>query len=183
MGTVTFDWQAFSALYPEFSAVGQVSAAAMFGKATTLYLDNTDDSPVTDLNEREQLLFLLVAHLCSLRGLGSGKDGQAGLVGRITSASQGSVSVSVDNSGSNDASWWYLQTPYGADYWQATAPTAPYRSMEYGRRRRTVQWSMYRAVHLRVIRGIITGDTGGGVDGKQSYGRQTVPAEAETGRR
>lgn len=25
--------------------------------------------------------------------------------------------------------------------------------------------------------------TGGGVDGKQSYGRQTVPAEAETGRR
>lgn len=37
MGTVTFDWQAFSALYPEFSAVGQVSAAAMFGKATTLY--------------------------------------------------------------------------------------------------------------------------------------------------
>ncbi|EDJ4876599.1 DUF4054 domain-containing protein, partial [Salmonella enterica] len=49
-------------------------------------------------------------------------------VGRITSASQGSVSVSVDNSGSNDASWWYLQTPYGADYWQATAP---YRSMEY----------------------------------------------------
>ncbi|HFE6697600.1 TPA: DUF4054 domain-containing protein [Salmonella enterica subsp. enterica serovar Newport] len=128
MGTVTFDWQAFSALYPEFSAVGQVSAAAMFGKATTLYLDNTDDSPVTDLNEREQLLFLLVAHLCSLRGLGSGKDGQDGLVGRITSASQGSVSVSADNSGSNDASWWYLQTPYGADYWQATAP---YRSMEY----------------------------------------------------
>lgn len=166
MGKVTFDWQAFSALYPEFSAVGQVSAAAMFGKATTLYLDNTDDSPVTDLNEREQLLFLLVAHLCSLRGLGSGKDG---LVGRITSASQGSVSVSVDNSGSNDASWWYLQTPYGADYWQATAP---YRSMEY-----------VPAVHLRVIRGIITGDTGGGVDGKQSYGRQTVPAEAETGRR
>lgn len=47
MGTVTFDWQAFSALYPEFSAVGQVAAAAMFGKATALYLDNTDDSPVT----------------------------------------------------------------------------------------------------------------------------------------
>lgn len=163
MGTVTFDWQAFSALYPEFSAVGQVSAAAMFGKATTLYLDNTDDSSVTDLNEREQLLFLLVAHLCSLRGLGSGKDGQAGLVGRITSASQGSVSVSVDNSGSNDASWWYLALITGR------------------RRHRTVQWSMYRAVHLRVIRGIITGDTGGGVDGKQSYGRQTVPAEAETG--
>ncbi|EDZ09403.1 DUF4054 domain-containing protein [Salmonella enterica] len=128
MGKVTFDWQAFSALYPEFSAVGQVAAAALFGKATALYLDNTDDSPVTDLNEREQLLFLLVAHQCALRGFGKSGDGQPGLVGRITSASEGSVSVSVDNSGSNDASWWYLQTPYGADYWQATAP---YRSMQY----------------------------------------------------
>ncbi|EKT3011237.1 DUF4054 domain-containing protein, partial [Salmonella enterica] len=100
----------------------------VFNQVTALYLDNTDESPVADLNEREQLLFLLVAHLCSLRGLGSGKDGQSGLVGRITSASEGSVSVSVDNSGSNDASWWYLQTPYGAAYWQATAP---YRSMQY----------------------------------------------------
>ncbi|ECG7363938.1 DUF4054 domain-containing protein, partial [Salmonella enterica subsp. enterica serovar Stanley] len=93
MGTVTFDWQAFSALYPEFSAVGQVAAAALFGKATALYLDNTDDSPVTDLNEREQLLFLLVAHQCALRGFGKSGDGQPGLVGRITSASEGSVSV------------------------------------------------------------------------------------------
>ncbi|EAR8731058.1 DUF4054 domain-containing protein, partial [Salmonella enterica] len=128
MGTVTFDSQVFVSLYPEFSTATPELLTAVFNQVTALYLDNTDDSPVTDLNEREQLLFLLVAHLCSLRGLGSGKDGQAGLVGRITSASEGSVSVSVDNSGSNDASWWYLQTSYGADYWQATAP---YRSMQY----------------------------------------------------
>ncbi|ELK3149846.1 DUF4054 domain-containing protein [Salmonella enterica] len=128
MGTVTFDSKVFVSLYPEFSAAGAVVLTAVFNQVTALYLDNTDESPVADLNEREQLLFLLVAHLCSLRGLGSGKDGQSGLVGRITSASEGSVSVFVDNSGSNDASWWYLQTPYGAAYWQATAP---YRSMQY----------------------------------------------------
>ncbi|EFW0674713.1 DUF4054 domain-containing protein, partial [Shigella dysenteriae] len=117
MGTVTFDCRMFVSLYPEFSTVTPELLTAVFNRATALYLDNTDDSPVTDLKEREQLLFLLVAHLCALRGLGNGRDGQAGLVGRITSASEGSVSVSVDNSGSNDASWWYLQTPWGADYW------------------------------------------------------------------
>ncbi|EDZ3532392.1 DUF4054 domain-containing protein [Salmonella enterica subsp. arizonae] len=128
MGTVTFDSQVFVSLYPEFSSVGEPVLAAVFNQVTSLYLDNTDESPVTDLNEREQLLFLLVAHLCSLRGFGKSGDGQTGLVGRITSASEGSVSVSVDNSGSNDASWWYLQTPYGAAWWQATMP---YRSMQY----------------------------------------------------
>ncbi|HCS1854801.1 TPA: DUF4054 domain-containing protein [Shigella dysenteriae] len=128
MGTVMFDCRMFVSLYPEFSTVTPELLTAVFNQATALYQDNTDDSPVTDLKEREQLLFLLVAHLCALRGLGNGRDGQAGLVGRITSASEGSVSVSVDNSGSNDASWWYLQTPWGADYWQATAP---YGSMQY----------------------------------------------------
>ncbi|HGB5896888.1 TPA: DUF4054 domain-containing protein, partial [Salmonella enterica subsp. enterica serovar Kottbus] len=75
MGTVTFDSQVFVSLYPEFSTATPELLTAVFNQVTALYLDNTDDSPVTDLNEREQLLFLLVAHLCSLRGLGSGKDG------------------------------------------------------------------------------------------------------------
>lgn len=94
-----------------FAAASNDLLQARFNQAATLYLDNTDASLIADLKEREQLLFLLVAHLCALRGEDNG------LVGRITSASEGSVSVSVDSSGSNDASWWYLQTPYGADYW------------------------------------------------------------------
>ncbi|STK50277.1 Uncharacterised protein [Escherichia coli] len=81
MGTVTFDCRMFVSLYPEFSTVTPELLTAVFNQATALYLDNTDDSPVTDLKEREQLLFLLVAHLCALRGLGNGRDGQAGLVG------------------------------------------------------------------------------------------------------
>lgn len=122
MGVVTFDSKAFRALYPMFAAASNDLLQARFNQAATLYLDNTDASLIADLKEREQLLFLLVAHLCALRGEDNG------LVGRITSASEGSVSVSVDSSGSNDASWWYLQTPYGADYWQATAP---YRTWRY----------------------------------------------------
>ncbi|HBC5219953.1 TPA: DUF4054 domain-containing protein [Serratia marcescens] len=135
MGAVVFNIKAFRALYPAFatgcgSAPSDDLLEALFNQASTLYLDNTDESKVQDLKEREQLFFLLVAHLCALRGFGSGQSGGqgSGLVGRIISASEGSVSVSVDSAGSNDQSWWYLQTPYGADYWQATAP---YRTMVY----------------------------------------------------
>lgn len=129
MAVVVFNPATFRELYPEFSSASDTLLTALFNQACALYLDNTDESVVQDVNEREQLLMLLVAHLCTLRGLG--KDGQgssSGLVGRITSASEGSVSVSVDSSGSNDESWWYLQTPWGAAYWQATSP---YRSMVY----------------------------------------------------
>lgn len=130
MGVVTFDIRTFRELYPEFAAASETLLVALFNQASTLYLNNTDESAVQDVKEREQLLFLLVAHLCALRGFGSGQTGGqgGGLVGRITSASEGSVSVSVDSSGSNDQSWWFLQTPYGASYWQATAP---YRTMRY----------------------------------------------------
>ncbi|MHC5174343.1 DUF4054 domain-containing protein [Serratia rhizosphaerae] len=135
MGVVVFDIAAFRELYPEFAtgcgtAPSDKLLEALFNQASALYLDNTDASVVQDLKEREQLLFMLVAHLCALRGFGTGGGGgqSSGLVGRITSASEGSVSVSVDAAGSNDASWWYLQTPYGAAYWQATAP---YRTMQY----------------------------------------------------
>lgn len=76
MGTVTFDCRMFVSLYPEFSTVTPELLTAVFNRATALYPDNTDDSPVTDLKEREQLLFLLVAHLCALRGWETGETGR-----------------------------------------------------------------------------------------------------------
>jgi len=129
MAAVVFNPKLFRELYPMFSAMSDPLLEALFVQAC-MYLDNTDASLVMDLKEREQLLMLLLAHLCALRGYGEkdGASGGSGLVGRITSASEGSVSVSVDSSGSNDESWWYLQTPWGAEYWQLTSP---YRSMIY----------------------------------------------------
>ncbi len=131
MAVVNFDVATFRELYPEFSTASDTLLSGLFKQASTLYLNNTDFSPVEDITEREQLLFLLVAHLCYLRGHGSGGNGKTGsreLVGKITNASEGSVSVAVDSGGSNDESWWYLQSSYGAAFWQATAP---YRTMRY----------------------------------------------------
>lgn len=126
MAVVVFDLAAFRESYPEFDAVSDSLLNANFVKAT-VYLNNTDSSPVADVNQRAVFLDMLVAHITALT---SGVNGQAasGLVGRVTSASEGSVSVSVDAGPSSSASWWYLQTPYGAAYWQATLS---YRTIRY----------------------------------------------------
>ncbi|WP_233133377.1 MULTISPECIES: DUF4054 domain-containing protein [Acetobacter] len=76
------------------------------------------------------LLGLVVAHLAQL---GSGSDappcadapggGQPALVGRVTSARMGSVQVEADAGPVAGSQGWWLQTPYGAAFWAATAFT------------------------------------------------------------
>lgn len=126
MAVVVFDIDAFRARYPEFSSVSDDLLKAYFAEAT-VYLNNTDLSPVTDVNQRAVFLNMLVAHLAAINN-GVGGQAATGLVGRVTSASEGSVSVSVDAGPSSASSWWYMQTPYGAAYWQATAA---YRTIRY----------------------------------------------------
>lgn len=126
MGVVIFDPAAFKLRYPEFSSVDSALLQQYFTQAT-IYLDNTDFSRVSDLAVRAMLLNMLVAHIAFLY---SGANGQSpsGLVGRIDSASEGSVSVHADMPGVTANSAWYMQTKYGADYWNATAP---FRTFQY----------------------------------------------------
>ncbi|HEM8614581.1 TPA: DUF4054 domain-containing protein [Citrobacter amalonaticus] len=126
MGVVIFDPAAFKLRYPEFSSVDSALLQQYFTQAT-IYLDNTDFSRVSDLAVRAMLLNMLVAHIAFLY---SGVNGQtpSGLVGRIDSASEGSVSVHADMPGVTANSAWYMQTKYGADYWNATAP---FRTFQY----------------------------------------------------
>lgn len=126
MAIVVFDIAAFRERYPEFDTVSDSLLNAYFVEAT-VYLDNTDCSAVADPAIRSVYLNMLVAHLAALN---SGVNGQppSGLVGRVASASEGSVSVSLGDVPSSSSSWWYLQTPYGAAYWQATAA---YRTVRY----------------------------------------------------
>lgn len=126
MAVVVFDPAAFKARYPEFSTVDDGTLTAYFYEAT-LYLNNSESSLVTDVTQRSVLLNMAVAHLAALY---SGVSGQAPsqLVGRITQASEGSVSVSSDIGPVSNSSAWWMQTKYGASYWAATAP---YRTMRY----------------------------------------------------
>lgn len=120
MAIVSLDVDTFRAIYPEFSNVSDTVLGFMFSEAG-LYLNNTNYSKISDVTVREQLLYMLVAHLCYIRlGTASGQGG-TGLVGRVSSASEGSVSVGTELGGLNDSATWFAQSPYGLMYWQATA--------------------------------------------------------------
>lgn len=132
MPAVVFDKARFQTAYPEVRAAG-AQLEMWFAQAESL-LDNTGRSIVKKPEEREMLLFLLVRHFAAL----AERAAQGGLVGRIASASEGSVSVSADMGAAIGNAAWYLQTPYGATYWQLTAKYRRFRYVSggcYARRR------------------------------------------------
>lgn len=124
-GVVTFDPTHFAQAFPAFADLGPIVTEEYFNQAC-LILNNTPQSPVCDLVRRATLLNLLTAHIGALAARNA-QGGQAGgLVGRINSATQGSVSVGTDFAAPQNASW-FLQTQYGALFWQATANLRTFR--------------------------------------------------------
>ncbi len=123
---VTFNFAQWIARYPEFSTLNPSLAQAYFNEAG-LYCDNTDASPVpadpTTSFPRVNYLWMLTAHIAALNQTGSSP-----LVGRISSASEGSVSVQTENNYPPGTPQWYQQTKYGAAFWAATGR---FRSMFY----------------------------------------------------
>lgn len=135
---VTFDYQAWLARYPEFKAVSEVMAQQYFSEAG-LYCANNACNPAFAGGTLPVLLNMLTAHIAWLNAPrdASGAPSSNGTVpgpavlGRVNSASEGSVSVGIDNGDATAASpsqAWYMTTPYGQAYWAATAP---YRTMRY----------------------------------------------------
>jgi len=124
MTAVVFDPAAFKARYPEFAAVGDPLLSACFGEAG-LYLSNTDNSPVQNLTRRAVLLNMLTAHIATLGGALS-SDGQPRPVGRVSSATEGSVSASMEYLAPGSSAW-FAQTQYGAAFWQATTSLRGFR--------------------------------------------------------
>jgi hypothetical protein len=131
MGVVVFDPAAFVQQYPAFAAYNTAHPTGLQGYFNTaaLYLSNKDSSRVADVATRATLLNLLVAHLAQLDGVTTpaGQGSQSQMVGRVSSATEGSVTVQTQMAAPGSAAW-YMQTQYGATYWQATAR---YRSMRY----------------------------------------------------
>lgn len=128
MAIVTFDAAAFVVRYPEFSTVSAGLLGAYFSEAT-MYLSNTDASRVSDPVQRAVLLNMLTAHIAALNGSGVNGAGASGMVGRINSASEGSVSASAEfATATNGTQAWFYQTQYGTAYWAASAR---FRTMQY----------------------------------------------------
>lgn len=121
MSSVTLDFAKFQADYPKFSNITS-DQFDFLSKQVIMYLDNTDNSVVDDLVARENMLYLLVAHLAYLFYGDASGNGGAGAVGRVSSAREGSVEVDMDIGNMPFNAAFFSQTPYGFMFWQMTKP-------------------------------------------------------------
>lgn len=130
MGVVVqFDYASWALQFPQFTGLGQTQVTTLILPIADKFNRNDGGGPVRDAALQTQLLNLMVAHVAwKMFGPdGSGNANSGGLVGPITDATEGSVSVSSDIPVTAN-SYWYNSTPFGAMWWTLTAP---FRTMRY----------------------------------------------------
>ena len=125
-GIVTFDPGLFIEAYPQFTEVTQAALQNNFN-AACLLLNNSYRSIVCDAPTRAQILNLITAHLTALLNGVWGQPPQ-GIVGRISNATQGSVSVQTEFKSDSEAASFFAQTQWGVLAWRALAI---YRTFRY----------------------------------------------------
>ena len=140
-GIVVFDFTEFTGIYPEFATAAQAACQNNFNLATLLLSNScgvtqasgccksASGSPVFNPAVRQSLLYMLTAHITFLNTpCGANNNQPPGIVGRINTATEGSVSVGAEMPGATINAAYFLQTKYGAQFW---AMTASVRSMRY----------------------------------------------------
>lgn len=137
---VVFNYATWTGRYPEFQNVLQAVAQLYFNEAC-LYIDNTGRGPITDPNTLTLILYMGTSHIAALNSpkiadqYNTYGTESSPLVGRIASASEGSVNVSVEFPDQDAAAAWWNQTKYGAAAWKAMAPFRTAFYLPSGRRR------------------------------------------------
>lgn len=126
MAVAVFDYTKWAAMFPYLATprggVTQPIAEGFFTIAELLFA-NDDCSPIKDPDKRLVFLNYIVAHLARLAGYPIDAGGAAapdGMVGRVSSATEGTVSISSDYGAVRESEAWWIQTPEGATFWQLT---------------------------------------------------------------
>lgn len=125
---ITFDLPTWTSLYPEFSACTAIQGQAWFNRASRIFANDAGNPANRDAGAMSDLLYMLTSHIAWLSAPrdNNGNPAATGkppspIVGRINTASEGSVSVGAEWNGSGSPSEaYFLQTRYGAEFWQAT---------------------------------------------------------------
>jgi hypothetical protein len=140
---VTYDFPTWVGMFPEFENVSPLMGQAYFNIATATIIANNVSNPAACDGNLPTLIYLATSHVAWLM---SPKDGTglptsdpsrapaSQLVGRISSAAEGSVNVQTEYplDGTSSAQEKYLaQTKYGVALWAAMAP---YRTARYAAR-------------------------------------------------
>ena len=126
-GIVVFDYDEWIYRFPEMQYIDPDRALRYFNGAELFHRNDSSNPMSNDVPFMTSALYLLTAHLAQLGGTataggGSGSGIPSWVVGRISSASQGPISVSAEGyqlKGANAA--WYAATSYGAAYYTLMA--------------------------------------------------------------
>ena len=124
---VVFNYSNFALRFPEIVPYCNSDLAGMYFTEATILLDNTTCSRVQDETMRASLLNLLTAHIAALNAPLNGQPSSP-LVGRISEATEGSVTVKAEMNVAPGSAQYFAQTKYGIAYWQMTLP---FRSARY----------------------------------------------------
>ena len=148
---VTFDFPTWIAMFPEFTPVGATLGLAYFNLATATIIANATTNPAFCDGNLPTLIYLATSHVAWLNAPkdANGNPAATGqvaaqVVGRISSASEGSVSVSTEyplDSGSSAQEKYLSQTRYGLLLWEALGP---YRTGQYAARPTIVMGGRFR---------------------------------------
>ena len=154
---VTFDFNTWVTMFPEFAALNATLGNAYFIRATGGLIANAVSNPAFNDGNLSYLIYLATSHVA---WLSCPKDGNgnpaangvtpapANIVGHISSAAEGSVNVQVDwplDASSDSMEKFLSQTRYGAELWAALAP---YRTSQYAARPTIVFGGRFRGAFI-----------------------------------
>lgn len=136
---VTFNYANWIVWFPDFVNVSEPFATHCFWRAGQLCQNNAASPVVIEAGGNTQqlqyFLNLLTCHIVwlsapQINGLPntSGGGSSSPIVGRISEATEGTVSVSTDVGTLPMGAAYYAQTKWGFEYWQASAG---YRQARY----------------------------------------------------
>ena len=121
MGAVIqFNYADWAAAFPEFGNIAEATIIGPVLAIATQYCRIDGGSPIAAESTLTQALNLMVAHVAQIM-YGSTIQPLSPLVGHITDATEGSVSVSVEFPTTPENAW-FMQTRYGSMYWQLVLP-------------------------------------------------------------
>lgn len=131
---INFSYLDFINIYPEFSSTVAETAFdyRVYTVADGVFANNvTNPASAAGTKSFTAMFALMCAHISQL-SFGSESTPANRLVGRVYSASEGSVSLDIEmpaGNKSSDLRTWLYQTQYGATFWNMTSK---YRLGFYG---------------------------------------------------
>lgn len=127
-GPITFVYADWVALFPQLTNVSAPQAMLYFDLAT-MYVRNDGGGSINDPVKLTNALYLTTAHIATLfsqqtdgQPITGGVEPPSPLVGRISSATEGSVSVSAEMPDQPASAAWWNQTTFGAAAYQMLRP-------------------------------------------------------------